>query len=41
MRGQRAHTGVKNGIPFQISTRPSGRPRRPAIPLKALRGNTP
>ena len=34
MRGSSAHTGLKNGIPFQISIRPSGRPRRPAIPLE-------
>ena len=27
MRGHRAHNGEKNGMPFQISTRPSGRPR--------------
>ena len=40
MRGHRAHNGEKNGMPFQISTSPSGLPRRPTSPLSALRGKT-
>ena len=40
MRGQRAHHGEKNGMPFQISTRPSRGPVRPMRPDSAVRGNT-
>ncbi len=40
MCGVLAHTGEKNGIPFQISTRPSRPPCQPIISLNAARGNT-
>ena len=40
MCGVRAHSGEKNGIPFQISTRPSLPPCQPIISLNAARGNT-
>ncbi len=36
----RDHSGEKNGIPFQISTRPSRPPCHPIISLNAARGNT-
>ena len=38
--GRRAHNGEKNGMPFQISTRPSLAPCQPIISLNAARGNT-
>ena len=40
MRGSGAHTGEKNGMPFQISTSPSRAPCQPIISLNAARGNT-
>jgi len=36
----RDHSGEKNGIPFQISTRASLAPCHPIISLNAARGNT-
>ena len=39
-RGTCAHSGEKNGMPFQISTMPSRAPVRPTRPLSAVRGNT-
>jgi hypothetical protein len=39
-RGRRAHTGEKNGMPFQISISPSLAPCQPIISLNAARGNT-
>jgi hypothetical protein len=36
--GPRAHTGEKNGMPFQISTRPSRGPARPESSNSAARG---
>ncbi len=39
-RGPWAHTGEKNGMPFQISTSPSRRPWRPSASDRAARGNT-
>ena len=38
--GLRAHTGEKNGMPFQISTSASLAPCQPIISLNAARGNT-
>ena len=38
--GVRAQSGEKNGMPFQISTRPSRPPCQPIISLNAARGNT-
>ena len=40
MCGQWAHNGEKNGIPFQISTRPSPEPMRPNAPESIVRGKT-
>jgi hypothetical protein len=40
MRGPVAHTGDRNGMPFQISTRPSRGPYRWNISLAAARGKT-
>ncbi len=40
MRGPFPQTGEKNGMPFQISTRPSRDPCHPIISLNAARGNT-
>ncbi len=38
--GVRAHSGDMNGMPFQISTRPSRPPCHPIISENAARGNT-
>jgi hypothetical protein len=38
--GRRAHTGEKNGMPFQISTRPLLAPCHPILSLNAARGKT-
>jgi len=38
--GLRDHTGLKNGMPFQISTTPSPVPMRPTAPDRMERGNT-
>ncbi len=40
MRGPLPHTGEKNGMPFQISIRPSREPCQPMSSLNAARGNT-
>ena len=40
IRGQRLHSGEKNGIPFQISTSPSPVPILWRYPATAVRGNT-
>ena len=39
-RAQRAQTGEKNGMPFQISTSPSGLAVRPNRWLSGVRANT-
>jgi hypothetical protein len=39
-RALRHHTGDMNGMPFQISTRPSQGPSRPVSSASAERGNT-
>ena len=39
-RGPRAHTGEKNGMPFQISTSASRSPCQPIISLSTARGKT-
>ena len=38
--GHRLHNGEKNGIPFQISTRPSPLPILRRSPATAVRGKT-
>ena len=38
--GPRHHSGDMNGMPFQISTRPSHGPRRPATSAAGVRANT-
>ena len=40
MWGQWAHSGEKNGMPFQISTRPSPLPILPRAPESMVRGKT-
>ncbi len=40
MRGPRRQIGERNGIPFQISTRPSQAPMDRVISAMAVRGNT-
>ncbi len=40
IRGRRAHSGEKKGIPFQISTTPSPEPIVRENPRATVRGNT-